>query len=327
MNLRSFLILLIILTTCAHAQETISEQPINEGQITEEQIILNGYVDLSGNVLLTGYATPESLYYMPFLYGTNYSFDNNSDQLYAVTDSLTSKNADTWTLNFSLEGYYSDYSVTFYLPPGSQITKFDIQPQLNYQVQVKEDSLILSVHGYRTISPWIKVDYKLPPADVQGQQNNQITLAASILLILLLVAGATFAFYRYKMHKGTGTPQNYESIDPKNVKIPEIERIPETETKLIASKIPERVEIRITGEMQKVIDTLSDKEKAIILLLIRKGGSATQADIRYEVEIPKSSLTGIINALNRKNIIKKREYGRTNIIELSEWFLSENKAQ
>jgi uncharacterized membrane protein len=329
MNLRSFLILLTILVTCAHAQETISEQPINEEQISEEQIILNGYVDLSGNVLLTGYATPESLYYMPFLYGTNYSFDNNSDQLYAVIDSLTSKNADTWSLNFSLDGYYSDYSVTFYLPPGSQITKFDIQPQLNYQVQVKEDSLILSVHGYRTISPWITVDYKLPPAEVQGQQNSQITSVASILLILLLVAGVIFAFYRYKIQKGTAAPQNNETIDPKIETVLEPERILETEreTMPITPKISERVDIRITGEMQKVIDTLSDKEKAIILLLIRKGGSATQADIRYDVEIPKSSLTGIINALNRKNIIKKREYGRTNIIELSEWFLSETKTK
>ena len=321
MNLRLFLILLAILIPCSHAQETISEQPINDGQISEEQILLDGYVDLSGNVLLTGYATPESLYYMSFLYGMNYSFDNNSNQLYAVTDSLTSKNADTWTLNFSLDGYYSDYSVTFYLPTGSQITKFDIQPQLNYQVQVKEDSLILSVHGYRTISPWIRVDYKLPPGEVQGQQNSLITSPASILFILLIVAGSVFAFYKYKIYKGIATPQNDDSIDQKT------EKKPETEPKTIPAKIPERVEIRITGEMQKVIDTLSDKEKAIILLLIRKGGSATQADIRYEVEIPKSSLTGIINALNRKNIIKKREYGRTNIIELSEWFLSENKVQ
>jgi uncharacterized membrane protein len=161
------------------------------------------------------------------------------------------------------------------------------------------------VHGYRTISPWITVDYKLPPADVQS--NSQITSEASILLILLLIAGVLFAFFRYKMQKVTATPQNNESVDSKN------------------EKIPERIEIRITGQMQKVIDTLSDKEKAIILLLLRNGGSATQADIRYEIEIPKSSLTGIINALKRKNIIKKREYGRTNIIELSEWFLSENK--
>jgi uncharacterized membrane protein len=289
MKLRPFLILLIILTTCAHAQETISEQPINEGQISEEQILLNGYVDISGNVLLTGYATPESLYYMPFLYGTNYSFDNNSDQIYVVTDNLTSKKADTWTLNFSLDGYYSDFSVTFYLPPGSQITKFDIQPQLNYQFQVKEDSLILSVHGYRIISPKIKVDYKLQPVDVQS--NSQIT---------------TFAYYRYKIRKERDNLKEKESSDQK----------------IVGTK-----NIIINSEMQKVIDTLSDKEKAIILLLLRNGGSATQADIRYEIEIPKSSLTGIINALKRKNIIKKREYGRTNIIELSEWFLSENKVQ
>ncbi|MCX9025613.1 MAG: hypothetical protein OIN85_05895 [Candidatus Methanoperedens sp.] len=320
MNLRLVLILLIILTTCAHEQETTSGQPINNGQIIEEQILLNGYVDISGNVLLTGYATPDSLDYMPFLNGMNYSFDNNSNQLYVVTDNLTSKKADTWSLNFSLDGYYSDYSVTFYLPPGSQITKFDIQPQLNYQFQVKQDSLILSVHGYRIISPWIKVDYKLPPTDVQAQSNNQITLAASILLILLIAAGASFAFYRYKIRKKS-------DIKEKESKDQEIETIPETTTLPEIETIAVTKNIRITGEMQKVIDTLSEKEKAIILLLLRNGGSATQADIRYQVEIPKSSLTGIINALNRKNIIKKREYGRTNIIELSEWFLSENKVQ
>ena len=84
-------------------------------------------------------------------------------------------------------------------------------------------------------------------------------------------------------------------------------------------------ELHITVGMQKVIDTLSDNEKAIIKIMINSGGSATQADIRYETGLPRSSLSGIINALTRKKIIKKREYGRTNVIELSEWFLSENE--
>lgn len=298
MNVRIFLFLLIILTTLAHAQE----------QISEEQILLNGYVDNSGKVLLTGYATPESLSYMPFLNGTQYIFDNNTNQLYAVTDMLTSKNADTWSLNFSLDGYYSDYSVTLYLPPGSEITRFEIQPELNYQIQVKEDSLALSIQGYRVVSPWIRVNYKLP-IDVLGQSKGRFASVISILLLLiiLLVAGATFAFYRHRIHKGTAIPEKKESQNQ------EIKTIPETK------------EIRITGEMQKVIDTLSDKEKAIVSILLRNGGSATQADIRYETGIPKSSLTGIINALKRKNIIKKHEYGRTNVIELSEWFLSENE--
>ncbi|KCZ72706.1 hypothetical protein ANME2D_01137 [Candidatus Methanoperedens nitroreducens] len=299
MNVRILLFLLIILVTSADAQETIGE----------EQILLNGYVDNSGKVLLTGYATPESLSYMPFLNGIKYTFDNNTNQLYAVTDMLTSKSADTWSFNFSLDGYYSDYSLVLYLPPGSEITRFEIQPELNYQFQIKEDSLALSIQGYRVVSPWIRVNYKLP-IDVPDQSKDLFTPLVSILLIILPAAGATFAFYRHRIHKGTAIHEKKETQNH------EAEIIP---------VIPETKEIHVTGEMRKVIDTLSDKERAIIGLLLRRGGSATQADIRYETGIPKSSLTGIINALKRRNIIKKHEYGRTNLIELSDWFLSENE--
>ncbi|MCX9009989.1 MAG: hypothetical protein OIN66_02595 [Candidatus Methanoperedens sp.] len=297
MNARIFLLLLIILITGAYAQETI----------TEEQLLLNGYVDNSGKVLLTGYATPESLSYMHFLNGTQYTFDNNTNQLYAVTDMLTSKSADTWSLNFSLDGYYSDYSLNFYLPSGSEVTRFEIQPELNYQFQVKQDSLIVSIQGYRVVSPWVKVDYKLP-ADVPGQSKSPVTSLLPVSLIIVLTAGVIFVFYRHRMKRRTV--------------IPEKRGFQDQEINVIHETIPETKEIQITGEMQKVIDTLSDKEKAIVSLLLKNGGSATQADIRYETGIPKSSLTGIINALKRKNIIKKREYGRRNIIELSEWFLS-----
>ncbi len=289
------LFLLVILVTSAHTQETINE----------EQIFLNGYIDNSGKVLLTGYATPESLSYMPFLNGTDYAFDNYTNQLYAVTDMLTSKNADIWLLNFSLVGYYSDYSVTFYLPPGSEITRFELQPELNYQFQIMDDSLTLSIHGYRVVSPWVKVDYRLL-SPIPGQSKDLIYSVLPVTLIIVLIAGVIFAFYRYRVQKRTA-PEKRESQNQNNKTI--------TKTK----------EIRITGEMQKVMDTLSDKEKAIVDLLLENGGSATQADIRYATGIPKSSLTGIINALKRRNIIEKHEYGRTNIIELSEWFLLENE--
>ncbi|VVB95053.1 Uncharacterised protein [uncultured archaeon] len=291
---RIFLFLLVILLTPAHGQETISE-----GQIS-----LNGYVDPSGKVLITGYASPESLSYMPFLDGIKYTFDNNTNQLYAVTDMLTSKSGDTWSLNLSLDGYYSDYSVTFFLPPGSEITKFETQHELNYQVQVKEDSLTLSIQGYRVVSPWIKLDYKLP-AGVPGQADGLSMLP--ILLTIVLIVGVTFAYYRHRNLKPAVTPETNEIVGN------------------VSKTTPGTNEIQITGEMQKVIDTLSEKEKTIIGIIIKNGGSSTQADIRYETGIPKSSLTGIINALKRKNIIKKVEKGRTNIIELSEWFLSEKE--
>ncbi len=282
--------------TSAQAQETIKE----------EQMLLSGYVDTSGKVLLTGYATPGSLSYMPFLKGTNYTFDNHTNQLYAVTDDLTSKNEDTWSLNFSSDGYYSDYSIIFYLPAGSEVTRFNIPPELNYQFQVRNDSLALSVQGNKVLSPWIRVDYRLP-AEIPIQPKGLVDPEIAVSLIIILIAGTTFIFYRHRRRRDAVIAREKESI--------------QQETK----SIHETTQIPITDEMQKVIDTLSDKEKAIVGLLLKKGGSATQTDIRYETGIPKSSLTGIINALKRKNIIKKHEHGRTNIIEISEWFLSEKE--
>ncbi len=309
MKNRIILFLLVILITSAHAQT-----------LNEEQILLNGYVDDSGKVLLTGYATPGSLPYMPFLNGTQYTFDNNTNQLYAVIDTLTSKSSDTWSLNFSLGGYYSDYSATFYLPAGSEVTKFEIQPELNYQFQVKEDSLILAIQGYKVESPWIKVDYKLNSTEQNSSievddnfpTSAQVPIGTVLPVSIAIALTAVFIYALYRRRKkGTLNPERKESD-----KEPQINEVK-----------PAAKEIHITGEMQKVIDTLSDKEKAIIGLLIRNGGSAKQADIRYETGIPKSSLTGIINALKRRNIIKKRENGRTNVIELSEWFLSEKEFQ
>lgn len=51
----------------------------------------------------------------------------------------------------------------------------------------------------------------------------------------------------------------------------------------------------------------------------------TQADIRYETRTPKSSLTGILISLERRKLVTKKEWGRTNIIELSEWFLAQKE--
>jgi uncharacterized membrane protein len=48
----------------------------------------------------------------------------------------------------------------------------------------------------------------------------------------------------------------------------------------------------------------------------------TQAEIRYETNLPRSTLTTILVSLERRGLITKREWGRTNVIELSEKFLS-----
>ena len=84
-------------------------------------------------------------------------------------------------------------------------------------------------------------------------------------------------------------------------------------------------EIEITREMARVMETLTDRERAIVNALLKHNGEMTQADLRYETEIPKSSLTGILRSLERRKIIIKKERGRMNVIELSDWFLSKGE--
>jgi uncharacterized membrane protein len=74
----------------------------------------------------------------------------------------------------------------------------------------------------------------------------------------------------------------------------------------------------ISAEMIAVMETLTERERSVLEALLKHEGKMTQADIRYETGIPKSSLTGIIISLERRNIVTKKEWGRTNVIELSE---------
>ena len=90
-------------------------------------------------------------------------------------------------------------------------------------------------------------------------------------------------------------------------------------------EIPVKNGIVISSEMEAVMQTLTAREQAVMTTLIDHGGRMTQAEIRYETRTPKSSLTGILISLERRKLITKKEWGRTNVIELSAWFLSKKE--
>jgi uncharacterized membrane protein len=90
-------------------------------------------------------------------------------------------------------------------------------------------------------------------------------------------------------------------------------------------EIAAKNEIVISSEMAAVMQTLTAREQAVMTTLIDHGGRMTQAEIRYETRTPKSSLTGILISLERRKLVTKKEWGRTNIIELSLWFLSKKE--
>jgi uncharacterized membrane protein len=297
----SFLLFLLFLSSavaiCTGQDNEIAQVNINDiNETYSSQIALNIYIDESGKALIAGYIeNPEVLSELEFLKDEQYTFDSETHQLICLTDKLTSKQAQIWKINFTLTGYFTEFSTTIYLPQTARLTRIEASKELSYYINAENESLAIEIEGFDINDPNFTVNYKLAAAT---QPQPKLEIEKYIILILsgsgILIA--IFALWKW--------------LEKQQEEIPEV---------------PKEENIVLTPEMQKVIETLNENERQIVEVLIKHKGRLTQAKIRYETGIPKSSLTGIIYSLERKKIVNKIKYGRTNVIELSSWFLGKNK--
>ena len=433
-------IMAVFLAASAYAQQ--SESPAGQS------MVLNVYLDNAGKALITGYA--EDVSGLVFLNNSQFRFENDSHQLYALTDRLTLKAGDLWTLRFDAAGSFHDYRVTFYLPSETRLGEINASAGLGYLLSASNESLVADVQGYDVSDPVITIEYRqllasngssLPPLPPPYPSEG----AALIMLIVaaaLLVAGFGFAVFLQRKKRSLTAPPNAissgassdrtfaapqagvaasslspgmpdllvradlpnaaptESSEASNLvdlSSPEDDGLfisqtpqepianvpckvePSSSSALGASSVPEAVSrdvskdalsdaipeairedlsekalsspspsppekdrdtadavsphpsestrrvIVVSSEMDAVMQTLTARERAVMSTLIEHGGRMTQADIRYETGTPKSSLTGILISLERRKLVSKKEWGRTNIIELSDWFLSKKE--
>lgn len=381
----------------------------------DQRISLNVYLDNTGKALVTGYA--ENVNGLDFLNTSQFQFDNDTSQLYALTDSLTTKVGDLWTLRFAARGSFYDYRVTFYLPSDMRLGMINASKGLGYLLSVSNESLVADVEGYEVSNPTIAIQYQQPlaaasglsgaiPPGGPGNSASIIMLLAASLLVAVLALAIVMWRRRNDSHPNTIGPADKKvagleaaaphpgtpgTTGPVNLSTDAIEAIL-TENQLAASTsqtsqpeddgvyLPEAsgpedrpgsVEptltppredqfsgepslvlpsdastalegdvsdgsvseledavkngIVISSEMEAVMQTLTAREQAVMTTLIDHGGRMTQAEIRYETRTPKSSLTGILISLERRKLVTKKEWGRTNIIELSSWFLSKKE--
>ena len=86
---------------------------------------------------------------------------------------------------------------------------------------------------------------------------------------------------------------------------------------------PEKIEV--SSEMNAIMGTLTNNERVIVQALIAAGGRMTQAELRHQTEMAKSSLSGILLSSKNRKLINKIEYGHKNVVELSERFLSKTE--
>ena len=279
-----------------------------------KQLILEIYVDESGKALVTGYIEPDAVARLSFLNNSEYIYDNNTKQLYALTDELTDKSGADWTLRFSSCAYYTDYHTVFYLPDVIRLGRINCSPTMQYFVTVSNGSFVIDVHGYDVERPMTEIEYQEQleqlgqPGRGDTNINTNITVMQPLLLLIIvpiavLTALLVLYFYFYSVKK-RGARRGVEEDKA-------------------GREGRKGTGIEISSDMMRVMETLTERERGIVNALLKHNGEMTQADLRYETGIPKSSLTGILRNLERRNIIKKKEWGRTNVIELSEWFLGD----
>jgi hypothetical protein len=417
-------IMAAFLIISAHAQQPEST--------VGQSMVLNVYLDNAGKALITGYA--EDVSGLAFLNDSQFRFENDSHQLYALTDRLTVKAGDLWTLSFDAAGSFHDYRVTFYLPSETKLGEINTSQGLGYLLSASNESLVADVQGYEVSDPIISIEYRqqlasngsslppLPPA-YPGEGGALVML---IIAAALLMAGFGFAVFLQRKRRGlmaapsTGsierpaektivTPLAREAAASSSPGKPDLITVPADLPAVAAKEVsseasnagalsspeedgvllsetqqgatanePGKIEISspsaldgadvqmdvpvdisedpsqtevsrpsasekdrefadagaqpanestrkvivVSSEMDAVMQTLTARERAVMSTLIEHGGRMTQAEIRYETGTPKSSLTGILISLERRKLVSKKEWGRTNIIELSDWFLS-----
>ena len=377
---------------------------------------LNVYLDNTGKALVTGYA--ENVSGLEFLNASQFRFENDTRQLYALTDSLTTKVGDLWTIRFDAHGGFDDYHVTFYLPSDVRLGMINASTGLGYLLSASNESLVADVQGYEVSNPAISIQYQQPlaavgaspaviPSGFSGSNGNIIMLLVAALLVTVLALAIVVLRRRSERLRNTSSiaemktktagseiaqnptekqgrtetenssTDSREDFPPSNKfaasPLPEDDGVylqeassscledrlrdvepspsPSREDQIHSESEPDQIapsymplvseetggsdgslstvdvknKIVISSEMEAVMQTLTAREQAVMTTLIDHGGRVTQAEIRYETRTPKSSLTGILISLERRKLITKKEWGRTNIIELSLWFLSKKE--
>ena len=323
-------------------------------------LVLDIYVDDAGKALVTGYA--KSIEGLPFLNASEYQYDEDANQLYAVTNALTMKNGDDWEIGLPAEGVYAEYHVTFYLTANVQLSNITGTEGLDYLVSSSSESFVVEFHGYDVASPTATVQYRQSVGDegldpqaaslqpTTSEDSSTFTLALAGVIIIALVAVSALKFRRQdktapppgetpsvSSASSASSASSESSVSEAVEAVPEyieagVEAVGEDEADLSQAAPPVASppvqpsispaegtgEVSISVEMVAVMETLTERERSVLEALIKHEGKMTQADIRYETGIPKSSLTGIIVSLERRNIVTKKEWGRTNVIELTE---------
>ncbi len=248
-------------------------------------LVLDIYADDTGKALVTGYA--KNIGGLPFLNASEYQYDEDAHQLYAVTNALTIKNGDDWEIRLPAEGVYAEYHVTFYLTENVQLSNITGTEGLDYLVSSSTDSFVVEFHGYDVTSPSAAVRYRQPVGgegvDSQAASLQTLQPEESSTLPIVLVGGfiiavvVVSAFKLRRPEKTASPPREEASIVSGAVEVvselregnDEAVREDESGSSDASPPVPAAVlpvgdetgEASVSGEMAAVMETLTERER------------------------------------------------------------------
>ncbi|HLF54786.1 MAG TPA: hypothetical protein VI612_03640, partial [Candidatus Nanoarchaeia archaeon] len=86
-------------------------------------------------------------------------------------------------------------------------------------------------------------------------------------------------------------------------------------------KVVEEKKVEAGARVKDILPTLNPKERDVVNFLLANRYKATQAEIRHNTGIPRTSLARTLQSLETKNIIKIVKVGKAVKVHLTDWFL------
>jgi len=225
-----------------------------------------------------------------------------------VSQQLTEKRGNIWTLRFSSQATPYRTIVRINFPSGSTISwtpdsRFSLGPDILY---VYPETEKLDFVGNYTFEGG-----GIPEVE---EGDNLIVIAALLLLVFISVVVAYILSLRRKSKKDKADSES--TIASFRVEAPK-SSIEITEFEESAEEKPE-VGGRIKDSVKKILD---ENEKKIVEVLENADEEITQAQICRMTEIPKASLSDIMRRLERRNVIERTREGRRNWVKLKKWVI------
>lgn len=199
-----------------------------------------------------------------------------NEKIDGYTEELTSKKGRFWLFSYQSLDTLSDLKIKLILPENIEIDH--ISSSSKESLSIEDNHPVLDFVG-QDVPLDIKVKYSFKYAkENKGFDFGKILIPLIIIIIVIL-----FIFTRKKLKK--------KPVEKKDKVI--------DEEKLKTIKL-----------------TLNENQLKILEALINKGGEASQTQLKYLTDVPKSSLSRNLELMSQKHVISKYYSGTSNYIKI-----------